>query len=544
MTYQMDASGLAQWTVTAEISYDSTDGTDGTFNAYTIPDMFETSNPDNHLQVIEFPVTASSYWFKVSFTNNDSQDNDLLNIGMRRYSPNFLDDIWVVFGASIMRGNVNHELINAMARADYGRDPVIINRAFAGRRVNWVEDNITSILADIPKSRFIFLHIMGNDVSGERPYERMLQADIDDITLSFRNVVDNMVSSNKVPIAGRLTFRRYPNDPNVLEGTYDGGLPQFGSLPYNSNIIDPIIADLTPNFYDTANNRPMIDLYTITHNNPQHYSNDGVHYGASGPGFFTDIFRDMPMKIVYDNVTPPPLTLDSVNTPMEDADFYVSAAETSRTPTDIGIAQTWVTALNDWLLVYTPAEVAAMQARIDAIVPVSITDYYIDIGPTTNTTPSNWNTVTDKDPAGTIALIDALENPSSITIEVTSAFNATDTSTGLAIGDVSLDIMKDSFRVNRNALATATMELAGLDPTKTYTIEFYSSQVTGSNFQTDFTINGSTQTIVSAGNDTDIATFSNIVPDGNNKIVMDISRGAAVNSLYGYLNAIIVHEIG
>jgi hypothetical protein len=539
-TYELTASDILKWTVSAKVSYNSTDGVNGDFIDVIMEPLFETVYPNNHLQLIELPVSASSYWIKISFTNNDLVSNSLLNIGCREYSKIFKDDIWVVFGASIMEGNVKHKKINTMAKTFYGKDPLIFNRASSSKRVKYIENNIESVLAKIPKSRFIFLHIAGNDISNERPYSRMIQEDRDKINNSFRNILTSMVSSNKVPIAGRVTFRNYVNEPDIMEGCYGGAFPEFGSLPYNENIIDPAIKSITPNFYDFVNNIPLIDLYTITLNNQYAQSNDGVHYGGFGDALFTEIFRDMPMKLIYTNTNPLPIVpIEKALTPMQEAQRDVSIAEIDRLPTSIDRAQISVDFLNTWLLIYDLQEIQIEQDRLNNIIPIQITDYYINFG---NAVPgiSNWNNFPLINQGETV-LFDSYENNSIKKMAITSTFSALDPSRGFLLDNVvPLAIMKESMQL-KSWEPSAVFEFRDLDVNKVYDVLLYSSQDNTLGFSTSFVINGITKSTISSGNESVIVEFKNISPNASGKI--SVITKTSPGSSYGYLNALILREL-
>jgi hypothetical protein len=98
--------------------------------------------------------------------------------------------------------------------------------------------------------------------------------------------------------------------------------------------------------------------------------------------------------------------------------------------------------------------------------------------------------------------------------------------------------MQDGFNPRGYLSIDPEITISGLTANKTYTLKFFSSFNTATNYTTNFTINGSSQSIISTNNDSEIVTFSDIRPDGNNEIIVTIDTPTN----YGYLNALIIRE--
>lgn len=534
-TYQVDASDVGQWVVTAEESLDSTDGSDGTWSSLSVSAIWEPFGPGPYLQKIDLPV-GESKWIRISLQNNDTVSNELKNIGLRKFSDTGEDDYWLFLGASITSMGSDYSGLHERAMTTYNQDPIIFNRAFSGKTTSWLDDNIDAILAEHPKSRFVTIHMGGNNVSNSRPYTEAATSYLDDMDMEYRSIISKIQTAGKTAIPARLTFRAYPNEPGITPGTYAGGLPQYGSLPYNTNIIDPIIQSMTPDFYDNVAGHGSVDLYTGFLNNQEKLNTDGVHLLAEGTETWMDLWRDTAMKIVYTGKQPTAMIPKIFDTPAEAAEKAVLIAETSTEQIDIDAAQVFVTALNDWDGFTT--EYTDLQARINAIVPTTALRYNIDFGGIDyRMTPGNWNNITD--PAvGSVNLITDTGIASTINVTITSPFPNIVNDGGNEMWGLPLTAMQDAFTPRAYLSIDPEITISGLNASKTYTLKFFSSFNTETEYITTFVINGVSQSITSTNNDTDIVTFSDITPDENNEIIVTVDTPTN----YGYLNTLVIRE--
>jgi lysophospholipase L1-like esterase len=538
-TFEVDSQDQQDpWICTGEYSTDSTDGVNGNWITIVMPVLFRGFQLKNHLQNIELPVSQDSYWFKATFNNTDSISWSLYNVGIRHYSATFIDDIWVLFGDSLTEGNIKHEMINSMGRSSYGQDPLIFNRGFSGKKVDWVDSIVDNVMLSLPRVRFIWLHIGINDVSFARYYSTAGSEKLNTIEGHYRSICNKILNSNKVPLLTRIGFANYPNEPNVISGVHNGSLPDHGSLPFNINIIDPIIKELTPKLYNFNTDKPYIDLYNYELNNQQFMAYDGVHFTADGPGFWVTMIEIMAMRLIYNNLKPATVIPEVFETPIEEAENAVALVEATLLADDKVSAQSAVTFLSDWLLMYSQVQIDNLQARVDAIetvIPEEPVKYLIDIGPTL--TSGNWNGITDL-AQGLTSLSDSLGNSSTLSFLMTNAFGSTDANGGMVIAGSNIPgaIMQDSFQL-QSWVSDPSFEIGGLDPSKTYTFDFYSSQDDASGYQTRFTIGGVSQDVLTSGNTTETVKFLNLVPNESNKISVSIS---IPSGSYGFLNALII----
>mgnify|MGYP003385596961 CR=1 FL=1 len=141
-------------------------------------------------------------------------------------------------------------------------------------------DTIADTLAALPailltetEPCLFVMHIGGNDVSQTRPYttadpERLLA-----LEEGIRNVISTVKSAGHDFALCNLTYREYWN---ILPDKSNG------SLPYNDNIVDPLIREMTPEWWDNIRNRPVLDLYSFIEENIPLISTDGIHLTPEG----------------------------------------------------------------------------------------------------------------------------------------------------------------------------------------------------------------------------------------------------------------------
>jgi len=230
-------------------SDDSTNGIDGTWDL--ISDV-ALKGRLNDLQKVDIPQSVSEKWFRVVFVNNETVDVALTEVAMYEFLTTGNNNYFLLLGASIMeRSGGQSEFINQLDdvfEEGHGYDPVIFNLAVSGTEVSDLESSIDDDLANHPKAAFVLIHI------------------------------EKVIDAGKTPVLARLTFRDYKNNPQV-----NAGLNQaYGSLPYNW-LLDDVIEDYTPDYYDPVSERGRIDFYELTLNDQAILANDGIH-PAGGQG--------------------------------------------------------------------------------------------------------------------------------------------------------------------------------------------------------------------------------------------------------------------
>jgi hypothetical protein len=151
---------------------------------------------------------------------------------------------------------------------------------------------------------------------------------------------------------------------------------------------------------------------------------------------------------------------------------------------------------------------------------------YGGTNPYSNTAWNNWNVSSSLTSS---ALTWSNGTSSTVTAVLTASQGIGDN--GSAYGGTMCP--PEVLRYTSFATSNRTLTINNLDATATYDLEFYASRVTTGN-ATVFTIGSLSDTVVTDNNKTVTANFSAIAPDGNNKIIISLSR--LTGSTYQYLN--------
>jgi hypothetical protein len=86
--------------------------------------------------------------------------------------------------------------------------------------------------------------------------------------------------------------------------------------------------------------------------------------------------------------------------------------------------------------------------------------------------------------------------------------------------------------------AARTITLSGLSANKTYSLELYGSK-NATGYSTIYTVNGTSVTILTDRNKTNVATFTNLVPSASGQVIVSLS---ATNT-YNYINGFVLTEV-
>ncbi len=149
--------------------------------------------------------------------------------------------------------------------------------------------------------------------------------------------------------------------------------------------------------------------------------------------------------------------------------------------------------------------------------------------PYTNTQWNNWNAKTLTSPAFNYS--DG--SPSGVTAALSSGTTISDNGASYGGGMAPAEVL----RYCSYASAQRTLTINGLSPAKSYSLELYASRANTGN-STVFTLNGTAITIVTDGNKTNIASFVNVTPAADGKLVLTIQNTAT----YNYLNGFVITE--
>lgn len=174
-------------------------------------------------------------------------------------------------------------------------------------------------------------------------------------------------------------------------------------------------------------------------------------------------------------------------------------------------------------------------------------DFNFNAGATYQSTPNwnNWNaTIALNTP---ITLVSNEGVTSSINIQLTSACDGAN-EWGVAIPGAGFTYpgtaMMDA--IYKSGTTPFTFEISGLDPSKLYSFEFFGSRKDKTdNRTTDYTctgINTATGSLDASSNSGNLALVNNISPTSTGIITITVSKNAANNANYTYLNFLTLTE--
>ena len=343
-TKTRDVSGVF---TKAFYSSNSTNGIDGDWAAM---DLY-TSGRTNQLQKLDLDKSMGGKWIKLEMKNNDVRDEDLTEFALYQFPLTGKPQYFLVFGASIMEASGSLEGYKKQIDTYFsgkGYDPVIFNLALAGSNSYQLEDSIDTFLSRHPKAQYVFIHTGGNNVTPDRPltYDKLDASKTQAFLEAMKNIIEKVKQADKTVFMADLTFRNYP-----VKGTQpavNGGLNQEnGSLPFNY-LLNQILAEETPEFYDPFTRRAKVDFYPTTLNNQDILNGDGIHpYGSKYDGIRME-WIDHAMQYVYEGTFAPPLVYNEyVPELVSKATNAVVQAESSLSGSDIWTARILVEQIGD-----------------------------------------------------------------------------------------------------------------------------------------------------------------------------------------------------
>lgn len=260
---------------------------------------FPSSN-SYRLHKVDIPA-GPSRWLQLNIKIITQKRSYVTNLGLYELDPQGKNDYWLSIGASIQAGGIRYDSFKQAIQEKYGFDPVMFNTSTGGWETSsWLRKGfLNKLLADHPYATFCAIHIGGNNVSKNRPFgsnpdqDKQFAAELEEIVQIIQN-------AGKVPVISRISFRDYKPSSKHDKPIVDGGKQEEnGSLPYNVEIVDPLIARMTPRFYDNDKNQGAVDAYTYFRENQNYLSKDGVHNNIEGQRAWNDFWAQSAGSIIY-----------------------------------------------------------------------------------------------------------------------------------------------------------------------------------------------------------------------------------------------------
>lgn len=195
----------------------------------------------------------------------------------------------VVLGASIMNGAFNNPVESVSYNHSIGSNlGDLAEYAVSGDTISDTVAALPAILAAETEPCLFIMHIGGNDVSETRPYNTAAINRLDNLENGLIEVINTAKAAGHDFALANLTYRNYSDIR--LDGSN-------GSLPYNYNIVEPLIRELTPEWWNFETDRPILDLYQWAFDNQNLMQGDGIHYTESG----YDALREHILCVLADN---------------------------------------------------------------------------------------------------------------------------------------------------------------------------------------------------------------------------------------------------
>lgn len=182
----------------------------------------------------------------------------------------------VMLGASIMNSAFDTALDVDRVKAQYGfATTTVVDECVPGDTTADLLSRLPAILTTYSgQSGIVFpMSIGGNNVSDTRPYATATEQQLADMSGDIQAIIDLIQGEGHQVIYSNISFRNY-----------SGTVPPYdeGSLPYNTDIVEPIIRTKLKSLWDYTNNVPYFDVYTFTLDNPSYLLPDGIHLTAEG----------------------------------------------------------------------------------------------------------------------------------------------------------------------------------------------------------------------------------------------------------------------
>lgn len=163
-------------------------------------------------------------------------------------------DAWVLHGASLEDAMGSIELYNEWKKQFPSSDPVWFSFSQGGQTSNRIRALVDQSIAQIPWVPYYLYDVGGNDVTGGRPYVE------GSTTLpNFAITINNIKAAGCIPLICSISYRNYV-DPNAVDGVNH---PENGSLPYDLNLIYPVVASLSPENLHPVYQTTHMDAYSI-----------------------------------------------------------------------------------------------------------------------------------------------------------------------------------------------------------------------------------------------------------------------------------------
>lgn len=194
----------------------------------------------------------------------------------------------VAIGASITSSMFGSDAAVTASNKHGFAGVAIDNRAVSGYSAGDVLADLPAILSTYSGDSGIlfFMHVGGNNVTNTRPYSTATASEIAELSNDVQSIISLIRVAGHLLVMANITYRQYSGAPEVE-----------GSLPYNTNIIEPIMRTQLSTMWDYEANKPVIDLYTLIFEN-QSWLTDGTHLSPEGQYETVDYIFERMAKVI------------------------------------------------------------------------------------------------------------------------------------------------------------------------------------------------------------------------------------------------------
>lgn len=276
------------------------------------------NNNDLFLQSTGGPVTTFTLTNLILATNYsltiravDAAGNESINSNTQTVTvtdPASSITRFIMIGASVVKNSFVPSSTLKLINTAYPSHRVeFYNEAVNGATSTAMTGLIDGILAKYANTpgttTYVFVKIGGNDVTRNRPYATVSSQEKAKMTNNISTILDAIEAKGFIPILNMIGFRDYDDT------TYSN--EENGVLPYNENIIKPLILSRTPNFaYEDGTS--FFQAYELLYNNYETYLHeDNVHPTGSGEGALRNHFVNTICKYIFEGKTPTKIVKNS-----------------------------------------------------------------------------------------------------------------------------------------------------------------------------------------------------------------------------------------
>ncbi|MDP5158905.1 MAG: fibronectin type III domain-containing protein [Flaviramulus sp.] len=228
--------------------------------------------------------------YNITIRAIDGANNESLDSNIETFKTNQVEEItgvrFIIMGASIMQGAffpaAMDGFIADLEEAYPGKTFSGYRYAGSGQTIcSYSEGSNPAFIDDalapfenIPGIKTVcVIHLGGNNVTSSRPYSSLTQAQIEQMTACYTEILDKIEAKGFSPLISDISFRDY--DHGTANNAYEN--EELGAKPYNDNIIKPLALSRASEF-TYSDGEPFTQFYNMIYNDLNSYFDAGGDY--------------------------------------------------------------------------------------------------------------------------------------------------------------------------------------------------------------------------------------------------------------------------